>query len=89
MLTASASSTFVDPLATLISSGGGAIGAAVGAFSLLAIVTSCLGTALGLSSPLPLPLPLEEEKGGARRENKWGKPPRQLRLRQQHKQQQN
>ena len=48
----STSTTLVDPLAMLISSGGGAVGAAVGAFSLLAIVTSCLGTALGLSSTL-------------------------------------
>ena len=48
----SSSSTFVDPLETLISSGGGAVGAAIGAFALLAIVTSCLGTALGLSSTL-------------------------------------
>jgi len=47
-----ASPSFVDPLELLMSSGGGAVGAAIGAFSLLAIVTSCLGTALGLSSTL-------------------------------------
>jgi amino acid permease len=51
-LSSSSSSAFVDPLAALTSSGGGAVAAAVGAFSLLAIVTSCLGTALGLSSTL-------------------------------------
>ena len=62
------SSTFVDPLETLISSGGGAVGAAIGAFSLLAIVTSCLGTALGLSSTLTAEIKGLVAAAGERRE---------------------
>lgn len=64
------STTFVDPLATLISSGGGAVGAAVGAFSLLAIVTSCLGTALGLSSTLMAEIKGLVDTAGAKGEEK-------------------
>lgn len=47
-----------DPMQLLMAAGGGAMGGAVQAFSLLALATSLIGTSTGKDYPPPPPSPL-------------------------------